>query len=106
MSNLRSNKRGVSVLLASEGRRVDEYLAVQPKPAEIGVLSVLKINFDYLECRGCSRLLETAKLTPDIVQTWKIDKTSLKPSILGVAHATCPLCQELEKQFVNVFRQP
>jgi hypothetical protein len=93
-------------MIASEGRRVDQYLAGQPKPAALGILAVLKINFDYLECRLCTRLLETSKLTPDIVQTWMLDKTSLKPSILGVAHATCPVCQELQAQFARVIRSP
>jgi Zn ribbon nucleic-acid-binding protein len=89
---------------ASEGRRVDQYLAVQPKPAEIGVLQLLKIRFDYLECVSCGRILETSKLTQAIVESWKFELMHLRPSILGVARATCPVCQELQQQFAKVFR--
>jgi hypothetical protein len=99
------SQAGDSLMMASEGRRVDEYLAVQPRPATQGILAILKIKFDYLECRLCTRLLETSKLTPDMISLWAIDKTSLKPSILGVAHATCPICQDLQKQFAKVFRE-
>jgi hypothetical protein len=90
----------------SEGQRVDAYLAVQPRPAEIGVLQLLKIRFDYLECIGCGRILETSKLNSEIVESWKFELMHLRPSILGVARATCPVCQELQSQFANVFRQP
>lgn len=88
--------------LADEGRRVDQYLAVQPKPATQSVLQSLKIAFDYLECEGCGRILETRTLIT--IEGWKFDLMGLRPSILGVAHATCPVCQELQKQFAKVFR--
>lgn len=90
--------------LADEGRRVDQYLAVQPKPATQSVLQSLKIGFEYLECEGCGRILETRTLTS--VEGWKFDLMGLRPSILGVARATCPICAELNSQFAKVFRQP
>jgi len=90
---------------ASEGRRVDAYLAVQPKPATQTVLQSLKIAFDYLECVGCGRILETPKLTDEIVRLWRFELMGLRPSILGVARATCPVCQELQAQFSPIFRQ-
>ena len=89
--------------MASEGRRVDQYLAAEPKPMAPGVLSLLKNRFDYLECEGCGKILETGTLTG--VDGWKFELMHLRPSILGVAHATCPVCQELQKQFSKVFRQ-
>ena len=90
-------------MMTSEGRRVDAYLAVQPRQTTQSVLQSLKIAFDYLECEGCGKILETGTLTS--VQGWKFDLMGLRPSILGVAHATCPVCQELQKQFSKVFPQ-
>ena len=92
-------------MMASEGQRVDAFLTVQPKPVDQTVLGTLKINFDYLECNGgCGTTLETCRLTTDIVRQWRFQAMGLRPSILGTAHATCPLCQELQKQFSKVFR--
>jgi hypothetical protein len=90
---------------ASEGRRVDQYLAVQPKPATQSVLQLLKIGFDYLECNGCGRIIETQKLTHKALQEWRFNLMDLKPSILGVARATCLICIELLSQFDRVFRK-
>ncbi len=90
-------------MMASEGRRVDMYLAVQPRPPTQSVLQSLKIAFDYLECESCGKILETMKLQS--VEGWKFDLMGLRPSILGVAHATCPVCQELQKQFAKVLRE-
>jgi hypothetical protein len=90
---------------ASEGRRVDQYLAVQPKPATQSVLQSLKMAFDYLECIDCGRILETPKLTEELVRLWRFELMGLRPSILGVARATCPVCQELQSQFSKVFRK-
>ena len=87
-------------MMASEGRRVDAYLAVQPRQATQSVLQSLKIAFDYLECEDCGRILETGTLQS--VEGWKFDLMGLRPSILGVAHATCPVCQELQKQFSKI----
>jgi hypothetical protein len=89
---------------ASEGRRVDQYLAVQPKPATQSVLQSLKLNFDYLECVHCGRIVETPRITETDIESWKFGLMGLRPSILGVAKAECPLCQELQKQFSAVFR--
>ena len=89
---------------ASEGRRVDAYLAVQPKPAEPTMLNLLQKGFDYLECNGCGRIIETNKLTKEALQEWKFNLMDLKPSILGVARATCLICVELQRQFAPVFR--
>lgn len=92
-------------MLADEGRRVDQYLAVQPKPVEPGVLNLLKIRFEYLECEGCGRIIATKDLRREIIQLWKFELMGLKPSILGVARGTCPVCQELQAQFSRVFRE-
>lgn len=91
--------------MADQGRRVDNYLAVQPRPVTQTVLQSLKIAFQYLECQSCGRILETGRLSEKDIESWKFDLMGLRPSILGVAHATCPLCQELEKQFSSVFRR-
>lgn len=88
--------------MADEGRRVDAYLTVQPRQPTQSVLQSLKIAFEYLECESCGRILETAKLTD--VNGWRFDLMGLRPSILGVAKATCPICSELQKQFAKVFR--
>jgi hypothetical protein len=89
-------------MIASEGQRVDQFYTHQPRPATQSVLQSLKIAFDYLECEGCGKIQETSKLTS--IEGWKLDLMGLRPSILGVAHATCPTCQELQKQFAKVFR--
>jgi hypothetical protein len=91
-------------MIASEGRRVDQYFESQPKPVAPGVLSLLKNRFDYLECMGCGRIIETLKLTQEAIEGWKFDLMGLRPSILGVAHATCPVCQELQNQFSKILR--
>jgi len=64
---------------ASEGRRVDAYLAVQPKPAEPTMLNLLQKGFDYLECNGCGRIIETNKLTKEALQEWKFNLMDLNP---------------------------
>jgi hypothetical protein len=90
-------------MIASEGQRVDQYFANQPKPVAPGVFSLLKNRFDYLECMGCGRIIETLKLTQEAIEGWKFELMHLRPSILGVARATCPVCQELQEQFAKVF---
>jgi hypothetical protein len=92
-------------MIASEGQRVDQFYTHQPKQAEAGILSLLKIRFDYLECNGgCGTTLETSRLTQATVEEWRFNLMGLKPSILGTAHGTCPICQDLQKQFSQVLR--
>ena len=90
--------------MLAEGQRVDNFLACQPQPAAKTVFESLRLNFDYLECQGCGHILETAKLTPEIVETWRFELMGLRPSILSIAKATCPVCQKLFKQFGKVLR--
>ena len=90
----------------SEGQRIDAFYETKPATIQTTILGVLQTQFSYIECVSCNKLLETVFLTHDLIKDWKFDPSSLlKPSILRVAKATCPVCQELKKQFDKVFRK-
>ena len=90
-------------MIATEGRRVDAYLDTPARSSTKTVFQSLQMNFEYLECNaGCGTTLETVHLTPEVVATWRIGMMGLRPSILGVAHGTCPVCQDMQKQFSKI----
>lgn len=105
MSHVRMPEPGEPVL-NSQGERIDQFLETKPARIELTILGILHQRFNYVECVSCGKLLETVFLTSDLIKDWKFDPSSLlRPSVLQVARATCPVCQELHRQFAKVFRE-
>jgi hypothetical protein len=89
----------------SEGQRIDQFYDTPEKPLEYTILASLQARFDYLECQGCGKIEKTEQLTPEQVRLWKFELTGLRPSILMVAKAICPICQRLFVEYSKVFRE-
>ena len=91
--------------MIDQGKRIDQYYEAEKKPLEYTILAMLQARFDYLECQGCGRIQKTAELIPEEVKLWKFGLLGLRPSILMVAKATCPICQRLFLEYSKVFRE-
>jgi hypothetical protein len=91
--------------VSQEGQRIDQFYDTPEKPLELTIFASLQARFDYLECQRCGRVVQTAKLTPEEVKLWKFEMMGLRPSVLMVAKATCPICQRLFAEFQKVLRE-